>query len=137
MPTTATKVFWLRTAFSSSSTSRKSRVARMSKIEGCSGTMTRWMLFTTTSSFFPCRPAGVSSTTWVVSFGGRAGSPGAMSQLRIGGSALRAQLQPFARGLLAVDVAEHDAVALAREVAGEVGRQRGLAAAALGVGDKE
>ncbi len=49
----------------------------------------------------------------------------------------RAQLEPFARGLLAVDVTEHDTLALAREPAGEIGRQRGLADATLGIGDQE
>ena len=40
IPTTATKVFSLRTAFSASKVSRKCRVARISNSEGCTGTIT-------------------------------------------------------------------------------------------------
>jgi hypothetical protein len=47
---------------------------------------------------------------------------------------VRAQLQPQAGRLLAIDVAQHDLVPLAGEIARDVARQRGLADAALGVG---
>jgi hypothetical protein len=49
----------------------------------------------------------------------------------------RAQLEPLARRLLAVDVAEHDAIAALREPCRQVSCQRGFADAALGVGDEE
>jgi hypothetical protein len=45
--------------------------------------------------------------------------------------------QPFARRLLAVDVAEHDVAPLIGKVAGQVGGQRALAGAALGIGDEK
>src|SRR6478672_5845651 len=97
----------------------------MSKMLGWSGISTLSASFITWSRRLPCRPAGVSRTIWVVPFGGRTISSG------------RAQGEPGARRLLSVGIAEHDGATSGREVAREVGRQRRLAHATLGVGDHD
>jgi hypothetical protein len=111
MATMATKASCLRISFSSNSDRGSCRVARMSKIEGCSGTITRRTSFSTCpASCRAGRPACRARRGWCPSAAapaGRARSPRSNVRQR-----RRAQLEPFARGLLAVDVAQHDAHAL-------------------------
>ncbi len=57
----------------------------MSKMLGCSGITTLSASFMTSSRRLPCRPAGVSSTTWVVPLGGRTISSRATSQVSMRG----------------------------------------------------
>src|SRR5574343_1452171 len=56
----------------------------MSKMLGCRGIKTLWAARTTSVNRFPCKPAGVSSTTWVVPFGGLSTRSGTLPQLAMG-----------------------------------------------------
>jgi hypothetical protein len=53
----------------------------MSKMLGCRGTITLSATRTISLKRLPCRPPGVSSTTWLVPLGGRAVMSGVTSQL--------------------------------------------------------
>jgi hypothetical protein len=48
----------------------------------------------------------------------------------------RTPLEPFRRRALGIEVAQHDVAPLAREPAGDIGRERRLAAAAFRIGDE-
>jgi hypothetical protein len=49
----------------------------------------------------------------------------------------RSDVQPFTRGLLAIDIAEHHLVPPGSKVAGQIGGQCAFAGAALGIGDEK
>ncbi len=89
---------------------------------GWSGISTLSASFITSSRRLPCSPAGVSRTMWVVPLGGRTTSPWLDLPAHDLRQAGRAQAEPGARRLLAVDVAEHDGLSASGEIAREIGR---------------
>ena len=113
----------------------KAWVAWMSKMLGCSGTSTWSASFITSSSRLPCRPAGVSSTTCVVPLGGRTMSSCVDLPAADGAAAAAAAAPARWRDDCWRSTSPSITAWPARgQVAGEVGRQRALADAALGIG---